>query len=145
MYKKRVIKNDLSVLSLIVFYDINKILMYKVIGLVVYTIIDDYICLDYLGFLQERLSKHDNNFENTKFKNLYALRIPKILMNIISCHVFAKYSILEVILTCWNDLVPYYIFKRFVVVETEVGEVDNIPIPAKNKALLIMYMKRRAF
>ena len=79
--------------------------MYKVIGAVMYNIIDKYICLDYLGLLQENLSKHDNNFKKTKFKNLSGLGIPEILMSIVSCHIFVKSSILTVILICRNNLV----------------------------------------
>ena len=30
-------------------------------------------------------------------------------------------------------------------VETEVGGVDNIPIMAKNKSMLLIFMKRRVF
>ena len=33
------------------FYDNSKMIMYKLIAAVIFTIIDDYICLDYLGFL----------------------------------------------------------------------------------------------
>ena len=59
------------------FYDNWNILMYKVIGTVIYTIIEYYICLDYLVFLQEKLSKHDNDLEMTKFNDFLG----------ISCHV----------------------------------------------------------
>ena len=62
--------------------------MYKVIGAVIYSIIDDYICLYSLVLLQEHLSKHKNNFENTKFKHLSGLVILEILMKIMSCHGF---------------------------------------------------------
>ena len=62
--------------------------MYKVTRSVIYTIIDDYICLDYLVLLKENLSKHDNNFEKNKFRDLSALGIPDICMNIMSCHGF---------------------------------------------------------
>ena len=48
------------------FYDNRELMMNIVIGAVIYTIIDDYICLDYLGLLQAKLSKHDNKFEDTK-------------------------------------------------------------------------------
>ena len=44
------------------FYDNSKIIMYKVIGSVIYTIIDNYICIDYLGLFQYNLSKHGNTF-----------------------------------------------------------------------------------
>ena len=61
--KNDISKNNVSVISLIVFHENRTILMYNVIGVVMYTIIDDYICLDYLGLLQAKLSKHDNNFQ----------------------------------------------------------------------------------
>ena len=54
-------------------------------------------------------------------------------MIIMSCHGFAKSSILSVILTRRNDLVPYYLSKVFVIFETEVCEVDNISIIVKEK------------
>ena len=91
----------------------------------------DYLFLDYLGLLQEKLSKHDNNFENTNFKNLSGLGISDILINIMSCHGFSKSSISIVVLTCCNDLVPYDISKGLVIFEIEVRGVDNIPINAK--------------
>ena len=64
--------------------------MYKVIGEVIYTIIDYYICLDYMVFMKEKSPKHDNNFEKTNFNNFYVLEITDILMNIMSCHGFYK-------------------------------------------------------
>ena len=63
VYQKRVIKRKVSVLSLIMFYENRKILMYKVIRKVIYTIIDDYICLYYLDLLQKKWSKYNNNFK----------------------------------------------------------------------------------
>ena len=114
-----------------------KIFMYKVIGAVIYIIIDDYICIDYLGLLQENVSKQNNKFENTKFNDWYGLGIPEILMNIISYHGFYKYSILTVILKFHNALVPYDLSKGFLIVETEVGGVNNIPITVKKPMLLI--------
>ena len=54
-------------------------------------------------------------------------------MNIVSCHVFAKSSVLAVILTWHNALVPYYLSKVFVIVEIEVVGVDNIPISVKEQ------------
>ena len=115
----------------------SKINMYKVIGGPIYTIIDNYICLDYLVLIQEKFPKHDNNFENTRFKDFSRLGIPEILMNIISCRGFSKSSVLTVILTCRSALVPYYLSKRFIIVKTEEGGVDNIPTTVKIKSKLI--------
>ena len=50
-----------------------------------------------------------------------------------SCHGLSKYSILTVILTCRSALVPYYLSKGFVIVETEVVGVDNIPMSVNNQ------------
>ena len=69
--KNELTKRNVSVISLMKFYDKSKIVIYKVIGSVIYTIVDNCICLDCLDFFQEKLSKHDNIFENTKFKDLY--------------------------------------------------------------------------
>ena len=112
-------------------YENRDTLMYKVIGSVIYTIIDEYICLDYLGLLQEKLSKHDDKSKNAKFNNLSGLGIPDILVNIMSGHGFVKSSISTFILTCRNALFPYYLSKGFFITETEVGGVDNIPIIVK--------------
>ena len=92
--------------------------MYKIIRAIIYTIIDEYICLDYLGLLQEKLSKHDKNFRKTKFNDLSQLGMPDILMNIISCHGFVKSSSSKLILTLRNSLVPYYLSKGFLIFET---------------------------
>ena len=72
------------------FYYNRKILTYKFIGEVIYTIIDEYICPDYLGLLQEKLSKDNNNSKKTNFNDLSELGIPEISMTIMSCHVFVK-------------------------------------------------------
>ena len=38
--------------------------MYKVIGFVIHSFIDNFICIDFLGILQNKLSAYDNKFEN---------------------------------------------------------------------------------
>ena len=55
------------------------------------------------------------------------LVIPDIFTNLVSCYRFVKYSISTIILTCLSDLVTYYLSEEFVMVETYVGWVDNIP------------------
>ena len=124
------------------FYNNRNTLMYTLIGAVISTIIDEYICHDSMDLLQEKLSKHNYNFKKKNFNDLSGLGLPEILMNIMSCHVLVKSSIPTVILTYRNALVPYYLSKLFVVIEIEVGGVDNIPIILKNKSMLLIYMKR---
>ena len=48
-----------------------------------------------------------------------------------SCYGFDKYSISTMILTFRSALVPYYLTKVFVIVETEEGDVDNTPMSVK--------------
>ena len=95
--------------------------------------------------LQDKLSKHDNKSEKTKFNNFSGLGIPDIFMNIMSCHGFVKYSISTVILTCFNAIVPHYLSEGFFIFETEMGFVDNITIIAKKNPMLLIYTKRRVF
>ena len=80
-------KKYLSVLSLMMFYHKEKIVVYKLIGSVINEFIDNFICLDYLGILQLFLFSYDNKFEK-KFNNLSGLVVPKIIMNIMLCHSF---------------------------------------------------------
>ena len=62
-----------------------------------------------------------------------------------SCHGFVKSSILIVILTCRNSLVPYDLSKGYFVIETEAGGLDSIPKTAKRKLMLIIEIRRRSF
>ena len=52
-------------------------------------------------------------------------------MNIILCHGFTKSSISTVIFTCRSVLVPYYLSRVFVIVETEEGGIYNIHTSVK--------------
>ena len=51
------------VLSLIIFDHNRTIVVYKVIGTVIYLFINILCCLYYLGILQQKLSTYDNKFE----------------------------------------------------------------------------------
>ena len=53
-----------------------------------------------------------------------------ILMSIMSCRGFSKKS--TFILTCRSALVPCYLSKRLIIVETEEVNLDHIPIKVKN-------------
>ena len=111
-------KNNLSVLLLVTFHENRRAFMYKLIGAVIYTIIHEYICLDYLGLIPWNLSKQNSNFKNTNFSALSRMVIPEILMNIMSYHVSVKSSISTVILIWKNALLLYYLSNGIVIVET---------------------------
>ena len=62
----------LLVLSLVMLYHNRNTVVYKVIGCVIYSFIDNSICLDYLGILQYKLSAYDNKFEKRSSINCLA-------------------------------------------------------------------------
>ena len=113
------------------FYENRETILYKVIVPVTYTMINNYIGLDYLSLLQDNLSRLNNRFEKTKFKDLSGLVIPDTLMNIMSCCGFSESPISTVILTFRVDSVTHYLSKVFVIIETEEGGIDNIIMSLK--------------
>ena len=91
--KNELSKKNVSVLSFIMFYKNRNTFMYKVIGALIYAIIYEYTCLDYLGLLQERYPNTMITSKKPRFNDFYGLGIPEILMNIMSYHGFVKSSI----------------------------------------------------
>ena len=81
-------KRIVSVFSLMMFDENRESIMFKVIEAVIYDIIKRHIIPDYLGLFQNKWSKHEIIKKKTKSNNLSGLRIPKILMNIMSCSRF---------------------------------------------------------
>ena len=63
---------------------------------VIYTIIDKYVCIEYLGTEKKKRSdlkigftmssKHDG----MDYNNLFGIGIPDILLNVLSCHGFKR-------------------------------------------------------
>ena len=68
--------------------------MFKVLSCVIYTIIDRYVCIDYLGTETNKISKIHLGFslktshENKDYDNLFGIGITDNLMNMFSCQVF---------------------------------------------------------
>ena len=71
------------------FYEHRAIIMLILLGSDIFTILDNFICLDYLFLVQDKLSKHDKNSEKV-FNDLSGMRKPEIFMNIVSFHGFEK-------------------------------------------------------
>ena len=66
---------------------------------VIYIIHDKFICIDYLSFHQDKLSKHDKTFSNTRFDNLSGIEIINIFVNLMSYNILSKEQQSTVILT----------------------------------------------
>ena len=116
-------KKNTIVLALVIFYEsgnINPRKMFKVLSCVIYTIIEKYVCIDYLGTEKKEIrdlnigstlsSKHDG----MDYNNLFGIGIPDVLLDIFSCHGFLKNDDSIVILKCPNRMSEYYFNKGFV-------------------------------
>ena len=63
---------------------------------VIYTIIDKYVCIDYLGSKKSKLSglktgcTGSNKHNGMDYNNVLGIGIPDILLNLLSCHGFLK-------------------------------------------------------
>ena len=62
---RNVIKNDNThVLAILMFYENRKFVVYKVLGVVIYCILEKYVCIDYLCLQKEKkLSLLHKGFE----------------------------------------------------------------------------------
>ena len=65
----KIIKNENSrVPALLIFYENTRLLIYKLMGAVVYCILDHYVCIDYLCLQKEKkLSMSRTIFEDTSY------------------------------------------------------------------------------
>ena len=100
-------------LALVIFYESgekNAKKIFRVLSCVIYTIIDKYVCIDYLGSKKSKLSdlkigrtgssKHHGMYYN----NLFGIGIPDLLLNMLSCNGFLKNNDSVFILKCPNRM-----------------------------------------
>ena len=64
----------------------------RVLSRVLYSFIENYVCIDYLGCQYKRLSTicSDKIFSGMSYNSFLGIGIPEVLMNLISCHGFMK-------------------------------------------------------
>ena len=68
--------------------------MFRVLSCVIYTIISKYVCIDYIGSEQTKLSDLHIGFNgrykhfDTDYDNVLGIGIPYLLLNLLSCHGF---------------------------------------------------------
>ena len=62
--------------------------MFRALSCVVYTLIDNYVCIEYLPCQSKTLSAIScyPTFKDTSFNLLLSIGIPELLLNIVSCH-----------------------------------------------------------
>ena len=85
--------------------------LYIVLSCVVYTLIYNYVCIDYLSCQSKTLSGISNNptFKDTSFNLILGIGIPELLLNLLSCHGFMMNSNSTVILNCQSRLIENYL------------------------------------
>ena len=106
-------KPNTRVLALVMFFEKQKKYskkMFRVLSCVIYTIIRNYVCIDYLGPEKTKLSDLRLGVSGSykhlgkKYDNVLGFRIPDLLLNLLSCMGFLKNSKSVVILKCPNRM-----------------------------------------
>ena len=77
-------KDNTRVLELLMFHENRKTTIFKVLGSVIYCIMDNYICTDYLCLNKYKISLAHKVFDNTTFNDISGIGILELLMNIMS-------------------------------------------------------------
>ena len=84
--------------------------MFKVLSCVIYTIIDRYVFIDYLGTEKNKISELrlgctlKSKHEDMDNDNLLGIGIPDILLNMLSFHGFLNNNEYIVMLKCPNSM-----------------------------------------
>ena len=94
--------------------------MFRVLSCVIYTIISKYVCIDYLGSGESKLSdlrlgisgRYKNLDKN--YDNVLGFGIPDLLFIFLSCQGFLKNNESVVILKCPHRMFEYYFNKGFI-------------------------------
>ena len=111
--------------------------MYRVLSCVPYSVIENYVCIDYLCCHFKNLSviSSDKISEEASYNGLLSMGIPDLFMNLVSCHGFMEKQNSTVILVCQYCLVNYYLEKSFVILEHNSKQLSSVTNDAKLKFL----------
>ena len=123
-------------LALVIFYELgssNTRKMFKVLSCVIYTIIDRYVCIDYLGKEIMKISELrlgctlKSKHEGMDYENLFGIGITDLLLNMLSCHIFLNNNESIVILKCPNRMSEYYFNKGFIQLICDEYNLNILP------------------
>ena len=127
-FSKILQKSNTRVLALVIFYySGEKIIrkLFRVLSGVIYTTIDKYVCVDYLGSDKSRLKRLNigcagsNKHNGVDYNNVLGICIPDLFLNSLSCHVFLNNNDFVVILKFPYRMSEYYFIKGFVIIECD--------------------------
>ena len=113
--------------------------MFRVLSCVIYTVISNYVCIDYLGSEKSKLSylrigvaggyKHLGG----KYDNILGFVIPYMLLHLLSCQGFLKNNESVVILKCPNRIFEYYFNKGFIIFNCDENNLKRLPSEIKDR------------
>ena len=117
--------------------------LHKVLSCVVYTLIENYVCTDYLTCQSKTLCDNSNNpkFKETRFNLLLSTGIPELLLNLVSCHGFMLKSNSTVILNFWSRLINNYFSKGFFIIDRGSKQLNLIPNDVRLRINLVDQLK----
>ena len=109
----KMLRNPPCVFELVIFYETrnkNAMKYFRLLSCVMYTIIDNYVCIDYLACQSNKLSVicMDRKYLGNSFNKFFGIGIPYLLMNLLSCHGLTKNISYTVILLCPLRMLEYY-------------------------------------
>ena len=127
-------------LALVIFYESGKTNpreIFRVLSCVIYTIIDKYVCIDYLGTKKLKISdlktacNGSSKYDGIDYNNLFGIGITDLLLNMLSCHGFLKNNDSVVILKCPNRMSEYYFNKGFAELTCDGDHLKKLPLMVK--------------
>ena len=119
--KNCLMNKNSSVMELITIYEDNGEISKKlniVLSCVVYILIKNYVCIDYLSCQSKKLSKISRNttFKDTSFNVLLGIGSPELLLNLVSCNGFTKKPNSTLKLNLQSRLINNYFSKMFSII-----------------------------
>ena len=107
--------------------DIGKV--YRVFSCVVYTPIDNYVCIDYMLCQLKKICSILRNlaFKETSFNLLLGIGFTELLLNLVYCHGFMMKSNSTVILNCRLRLINIHLSKLIFIIEHGFKQLNLIP------------------
>ena len=137
---KILLKPNTIVLSLVMFFENRKTnakKMFRVLSCVIYTIISNCVCIDYLGSEKSKLShlrlgvagsyKHLGK----KYDNVLGFEIPDLLLNFFSCQGFLKNNESVAILKFPPGMFECYFNRGLIIFNCDENKLKRLPSQIK--------------
>ena len=107
----------------------------RLLSCVIYTIIDNYVCIDYLACQPKQLSEIylDSKYVQNYFNIIFGIGIQYLLMNLFLCNDLSKNIESIVILKFPKRMLEYYFPKGFGILECNSKNLTKIPNLVKRR------------